>query len=514
MHRPLRVFSMLLMFLPAIALAETIPPVSASAAARFLEQASWGPTASAVSDVRKLGLDNYLEAQFAEPESTIADVPVDPKNQNLRAVQQSFFLNSLGGKDQLRQRVAFALSEIWVVSGVKIPQPQAIVPYLRLFQKDAFGSYLTLMTDLTLNPAMGHYLDMVNNDKPDLKAGKTANENYARELMQLFTLGTVLLKPDGTPQIDPATHLGKPVYTQDDVQNLGRAFTGWTYPTAPGAAPHPHNPPYWDGPMTAVESLHDVGSKTLLGKTFNGLKAELDLQDALQEIFQHPNMGPFVCKQLIEHLITSNPSPAYVTRVAGVFDRDAKGARGDLKSVVKAILLDPEARQGDAASTPNDGHLREPVLFITGLLRAFDGTVTAANTLADRAKPMGQELYYSPSVFSYFSPGYHISGTSLAGPEFQIYSPATAMIRADFVNSLVYGNLGSGTTADFSPYVKLAANPDGLLDTLDSALLHGKMPAQMRTEIKTAMASTTDAKSKAQTAIYLGATSPEYQVEH
>lgn len=489
--------------------AQSPSPMTPGAAARFLDQSTWGATPADVAHLQAIGPSAWLGEQFAASPSPIPDVAVDART--LDPVREAFFTNATGGHDQLRQRVAFALSEIWVVSNVKLRAP-AIPPYLRLLAADAFGNYFALMNDVTLSPAMGHYLDMVDNDKP--AAGQEANENYARELNQLFTIGTVMLNPDGTIMLDGT---GQPIPTYDAsvVQAFARAFTGWTYAPPPGAESHKHNLKNWNAPMVAVESNHDEGTKTLLnGQTLPANQsAEEDLHGALENIFNHPNVGPFVCQQLIQHLVSSNPSPAYVQRVAAVFDNNGSGVRGDLQAVIRAILLDTEARAGDPPATPaaNEGHLREPVLYLTGLLRGLGAAVSAANNLPQYTAIEGQPLYAPPSVFNYFSPGYRIAGGKLLGPEFQIQSPSVAMVRADLANTLVYGGI-AGVQVDEAPFIALAANPGALLDHLSALLFHGQMPGDMNATIATAMAAAPDATSKAQAALYLAASSSQYQV--
>ena len=479
------------------------------AAARFLDQATWGATPADVAHLQQIGTAAWLKEQFAASPSPIPDVTATATS--LDNVREQFFVNAVSGPDQLRQRVAFALSEIWVVSNVKL-KPQAIPPYLRLLANDAFGNYFDLMHDVSLSPAMGHYLDMVNNSKP--APGQEADENYARELNQLFTIGTVMLNPDGTVVLNA----GQPVPTYDAsiVQEFALAFTGWTYAPLAGATPRKHNPENWNAPMVAVESEHDETAKTLLnGETLpGGQTAEQDLKGALQIVFNHTNVGPFVCQQLIQHLVTSNPSPAYVERIANVFDNNGAGARGDMQAVITAILLDPEARAGDPPATPaaNEGHLREPALYLAGLLRALGAQVSSTNNLPQYTAAESQPLYAAPSVFNYFSPGYRVDGGKLLGPEFQIQSPSVAMLRADLVSALVYGNI-SGVTFDETPFVTLAASPDSLLDQLSTLLFHGQMPSDMRSTISTAMAAAPNATLKARTALYLTASSSQYQVE-
>ncbi len=397
---------------------------------------------------------------------------------------------------------------------------------MQLLENDAFTNYRQIMQDVTLSPAMGHWLDMVNNGKPNISKGDHANENYAREFMQLFTIGTSQLNPDGSFQLDSS---GKQIatYTQDTVEAFARAYTGWTYPVAPGATQQTYNPQYWTGAMVAVDSNHDTGAKQLLtysgapggGALPAGQAAAQDLQGAMDNVFNHPNVGPFISRELIQHLVTSNPSPAYIQRVASVFNDNGAGVRGDMKSVITAILMDSEARRGDdpATAVGTDGHLQEPILYITGLLRAFGATSDGSN-LGYYGNGMGQEALYAPSVFNFYSPNFVIPGTTTFGPEFQILTTATSLNRVNWVNNFVYGSLGSGTTVNFSSYATQAANPSALLASLNTLMLHGSMSADMQSTILTAMqtvpAGSKQGMQEAQAAIYLIGTSSQYQVQH
>ena len=305
------------------------------------------------------------------------------------------------------------------------------------------------------------------------------------------------------------------------------AYTGWTYPTAPGATMVKHNPQYWIGPMVALDSNHDVTAKQLLtysGAANGGLlpagqTSLADLDGALDNIFNHPNLPPFVSEQLIQHLVTSNPSPAYIQRVATVFANNGHGVRGDMAAVVTAILMDPEARRGDSPTTANvgDGHLREPIFFIAGLLRAFNG-VTDGTNLTSNGGTMGETALNPGSVFSFYSPSFQIPGTTLLGPEFQILTTATSLSRFNWVNSLVFNTVGSTTTVDFSPYSAQAANPTAMLASLNTLFMHGTMTTDVQNSILTAMAAVpagaNQALTQAKTAIYLMATSSQYQVAH
>jgi uncharacterized protein (DUF1800 family) len=463
----------------------------------------------------------YLQNELS---ATSTPYPDPIPNSSIYNVQQRFFVNSFAGGDQLRQRSALALNELWVVAGDKVSDPMGYTNYLRTLDKDALGNYLNVMTDVTLAPAMGDYLDMVNNDAP--APGQHANENYAREIMQLFTLGLNQLNPDGTPVLDGS---GNPVpaYTQDDVMALGRAFTGWTYPVMPGKTSQKHNPEYYSGPMVAVESNHDMGAKTLLGQTIPaGQTAEADLSSALNIIFNHPNVGPFVAQQFILRLVTSNPSPAYVQRVAQVFNSGSftngtgktygTGTRGDLQAMLAAVLLDPEARRGDDPTTAvaTDGKLREPIVMEVSMVRAFHAKTDGAG-LSNEGDRMGQNVFYPATVFNFFPPVSPIPGKSLNGPEFAIFNTDTSLARVNFVDDVVYGAVGSDTQFNFAPVIN-AGTPDQMLSWLGTLFLHGPVPDTMKQTIDTALSSVNpaDTTGQARGAIYLVTSSSMYQVQH
>jgi len=498
------------------------PQITAMAAARFLEQAGFGPTAASVAEVQSVGFSKWIDAQISLDSSQWSAIP-DPSvnakgNTSLAPAQAAFFVNAVTGKDQLRQRVAFALSQIWVVSGIKL-KPPAIVPYLRLLQSDAFAPYDKIMYDVTLSPAMGHYLDMVNNNKAT--PGHSPDENYAREILQLFTIGLDKLDIYGRVIKDSTTGAGIPTYDQDTVEGFAAAFTGWTYAPQDGKRSKFPNPANWDAPMVAFESNHDMNPKALL----NGAKlpanqtAEMDLKGALNNIFQHPNVAPFISRQLIQRLTSSNPSDAYVGRISNVFNQQP---RGDMAAVVKAILLDPEARQGDNGSENAATKLREPVLWISALLRGLHATVAPANGLTNAAAGLGQTLYYSPSVFNYFAPGYRVSISDTQtynAPEFQLLSEATAASAADLVNTFTYGKVG-GVAVDLSPYVAMlgGARPASadvlrMVDQLNIDLMGGRMSSTMRQTVALAAAAATTPKAIVQAAVYLIGSSWNYQVE-
>jgi uncharacterized protein (DUF1800 family) len=342
---------------------------------RFLEQSTFGPNKTLVTHVQSIGFAAFLNEQFAAAASTYPNLPLQPTtvpvtctgtcvrdNYTMYPLQVAFFTNALTGSDQLRQRVAFALQQIMVTSALTINQPSWMAPYLQIFSTDAFSNFRTLLADITLNPAMGTYLNMAGNLKT------APNENYGRESLQLFTVGLNLLNADGSEMLD-SNNNPIPTYTQATVDAFARVYTGWSL-----AAPPVAGTPNYTTPMVLTPGNHDGGAKTLLSgvtlpavTTVTAASANKDLSDALDNLFNHPNVGPFIGKNLIEHLVTSNPSPAYISRITAVSNNNGSGVRGDLKAVVSAILLDPEAR--NAAPDINFGHLTEPVLFITKLLR-------------------------------------------------------------------------------------------------------------------------------------------------
>jgi len=493
--------------------------VSAAAARRFLEQAAFGPTPTDAETVQTLGFPAWINNQYTMPQ--VSNYNMITSDQG--GMPSQFLANAVTNPDQLRQRVAFALSQIFVTSLQKIIWNTNMISYQNTLLADAFGNYRQIMEDVTLSPAMGQYLDMGNNAMANPATGAVANENYARELMQLFTIGTVMLNPDGSVQLD-SNNIPIPTYSQFTVTEFARVYTGWTY------APNPGQTPYWGeyynaGNMIPWPSEHDAGSKQLLNGYIApaGLTPQQDLDGALDNIFNHPNVGPFVATQLIQHLVKSNPSPAYVSRVAAAFNNDGNGNRGNMQAVVTAILLDPEARANDNGGDdqPTDGHLQEPPLYIAGIYRAFGGQMTNQNYYSTDLANMGEDVYSADSVFNYYAPNYVVPGTSVMGGEFQIFSPNNAIIRSNEVAYLMsqYSNpvtsYGPGSSFDLSPFLPLAANPATLVGALDLTLTHGVMPAAMKSTIEAAVAANPNGSlSQVQEACFLILTSNYYNVWH
>lgn len=499
---------------------------SLSAAARLLDQSTFGPTASAIQHVQQVGLDTYLSEQFRQPTTPLAAIPVNPLpavclagNSADPCAESEWWNVALNGPDQLRQRVAFALSEMFVVSTQMVPG-QAIPSFHNALANDAFGNFSTLMKDVTLSSAMGAYLNMLNSAKP--VSGQIANENYSRELMQLFTVGLYQLNQDGTPQLDGSGNM-IPAYTQAQVQAFARAYTGWTLATAGGAAvtKFPNNSGDYDDPMVAVNTQHDTTQKVLLSTTLPaGQTAAQDLTGALTDIFDNSNVGPFVCKQLIQHLVTSTPSPAYVARVSAIFANNGSGVRGDLKAVIRAILMDSEARAGDMNASFDGGHLREPILFLTAMVRGLGFTNTDVNSsyasLSNYSNNLSERPYRANSVFNFFPPDYVIPGSTLNAPEFGIENTATAVLRLSLADSLVNNRI-SGFAVDLSNTSALgimAANPANLVDTLSTLFMYSQMPDGMRSTIISAITPLTSNAQRVRVAVYLIVTSSQYKVIH
>jgi uncharacterized protein (DUF1800 family) len=512
---------------------------------RFLDQATFGVTSGDVGHVQLIGFQAYLAEQLAAapsqysgfsftPHTAPANCKYDPTNPtgasslcardqySLFQVQRQFFTHALSDADQLRQRVAFALSQLFVVSGVEIYEAYGMADYQNMLLHDAFANFRTLLQDVTLSPVMGHYLSMADNDKTNAALGTSPNENYAREVMQLFSIGLYQLNPDGSQMLD-GTGAPIPTYDQSVIEGFSSVFTGWTYAPRAGAASNWTNPINYDGVMVAFDGHHEPGTKLLLnGLTLPaGQTSAQDLQMALDAIFNHPNVGPFIGKQLIQHLVTSNPSPAYIARVSAVFADNGSGVRGDMGAVVKAILTDPEAR-GDAPAAANFGRLREPALFITAMLRSLGGQsdgVLPRNAISG----MGQPIFTPQTVFNFYPPSFVLPGTETLAPEFGIDDAATALARANFVNTvIVKGGAApdptvTGSTGTSIDLTALSAinSPLGLINQLNQTLMHGSLSNSAGNIILGAVnaQSATDPLAAARTASYLMLSSAQYQVE-
>ncbi len=497
--------------------------VSAAAARHFLQQAAFGPTAAEANNVQTLGFQGWLNQQIAAPKvSNYAGLG------SQGSFSPTFLANAVTNPDQLRQRVAFALSQIMVTSIEKNIWTSTTAPFEEMLMTDAFSNFRQILNDVTLAPAMGQFLDMANNAKANAAGSTLPNENYAREVMQLFTIGTAMLNIDGSKQLDGSGN-AIPTYDQTTVANFAKVFTGWTYaPTSGGVS--------WGAyinetaPMVPYDLMHDNTAKTLLQYSAPsgvltslpaGQNAQTDLTEGLDNIFNHPNVGPFISRQLIQHLVKSNPTPAYVQRVATVFNNNGSGVRGDMQAVIMAILLDPEARQNDVPgmTQARDGHLQEPILFMAAFLRAVGATINSQNYSAWDLGNLNEDIYNAPSVFNYFSPGYQVPTFGLGGPEFQLYTPYSSVYRDNLVSDLfgAYSNnvtnYGPGNNIDITPFVNIAGNPQMLVDALDLTFTNGLAPAGLKNILLNAITAETGGNlRRAQTGIYLLLASSYYNV--
>jgi uncharacterized protein (DUF1800 family) len=517
-------------------------PPTAADAGRFLSQATFGATDALIAQVQSQGYDAFLNAQFAAQMSShlafvdaaVGSLPspspspsASPNQPTLTMTNDAWWSNAISGQDQLRQRVAFALSEILVVSlnsaGLS-DRPYALPAYYDVLVRDAFGNYRQLLEDITLNPAMGAYLNMLQNDKANASRGTLPNENYARELMQLFSIGLYNLNLDGSLTLSSS---GSPIatYNQDTVLGTAAVLTGWTY-AQPGAGTPVFRPGAqdWRDPMINIASHHEPAAKTILNGVVipAGQSAAQDLKTMLDTLFSHPNVGPFVCRQLIQRLVTSNPSPGYVYRVASVFNDNGQGVRGDLKAVVRAILMDYDARVGFLTAQAA-GHEREPVVRVTNLLRAFNATSPSGKySVRNAYASLAEEAMHSPTVFNFFAPDYSAPGAiataGLKSPEFEITTDTTVIAVANFLRTATITGLGPSTdriTLNLAAEQTRAADPAGLVDHLNSVLMAGGMSPSMRTIMINAITKipANNPTERVRTAIYLVISSPEFVVD-
>jgi len=507
---------------------ETITPVQAS---RFLQQASLSVDDAAITQVVSLGYSGWLEAQFTTPRTQSRwDWMLSQGYQNSAQNANSFAGadNSLWNKlitatDPLRQRIALALSEILVVSmaGLNVAwRGFCIAAYADLLEDHAFGNYRTLLGAVTLSTGMGNYLNMRGNQKEDPKTGRQPDENYAREILQLFSIGLYLLNNDGSLKLDTS---GKPIetYTQDSISGLAKVFTGWDYTGYTSSSPDFHRQP-----MSFVASRFSTSDKSFLGSTIQGTVAGPDaLNMALDKIFSHPNVGPFIGRQLIQRLVTSNPSPAYIGRVAAVFNNNGVGVRGDLKAVIRAILLDSEARSAPVSQATGWGKLREPMLRFVQWARTFGATSpTGIWNIGDTSDPntrLGQSPMRSPTVFNYFRPGYIPPNTSLAtagmvSPELQISNESSVVAYLNYLQNVIASGVGE-VKPDYTGWLALVDNPAVLMDKINLMLAAGQLSATTMASIVSAVGTisittATGRLNRVRAAILLTMASPEYLV--
>jgi uncharacterized protein (DUF1800 family) len=522
-------------------------------ATRFLAQATFGPSPDSLAELRALNYDYsaWINQEAAKPVSSAVNLLLAAKTAdatitsfdngyNRRARSQLM----LAGSDQLRQRVTYALSQILVISDADSNVSGAgegSSSYYDMLERNALGNFRTLLMDVTLHPVMGRYLSHYKNRKANTTTGTRPDENYAREIMQLFTIGLYKLNPDGTFQTDT---VGNPLesYTNDDITELARVFTGLTdfstnnTGTGTGRLDFPSAVANYTTPMRMWESQHDTGAKNLLsypGAAKPALPAGqaglVDVQDAINHLVEHPNTAPFISRLLIQRLVTSNPTNAYVGRVAAVFVNNGSGVRGDLLAVIRAILLDSEARDTSFITDPSHGKLQEPFLRLTQILRAFRFTVGTATLPYDfggnfTENTMGQFPLAAPTVFNFYRPDYAPAGViataSLAAPEFQILNSVFSVTFPNALYNLI--QTGAGQFAlNLTDQAAIASDSNLLLDNLNLYLTHGTMSTETRAAITTALSKVTTAMvpsgstlalTKTRLAIHLVILSPDFAI--
>ena len=449
-------------------------------------------------------VSQWLDAQCALPiaqsytEMMVAMGYDNATNINSSAGMDNVIWRKLiSSPDPLRQRMVLMLSELCVISVLGIPSQWrqfAVAHYLDILEQNAFGNYRTLLEQITLSPAMGYYLTYKGNIKANTVTGSQPDENYARELMQLFTIGLIKLNNDGTPQ----TSGGQLVetYTQADVSGLARVFTGWDLDTSGLTSPYP--PTLMQRPMVQVSARYETGAKTFLGVTVpSGATAAQSLKIALDTVFNHPNLPPFVAKQMIQRLVCSNPSPSYVNRVANAFINNGASVRGDLKAVIKAILMDPEARDMTLISqSPFVGKIREPVVRFLNWARAFGAqsatNVWAVGDLSSTSTALGQSPLRSATVFNFFRPGYVPPNTTLAdagllAPELQIVDETSVASYINFMQRVISSAGISDVKVDYSALVAIAKDSTALLNEINTLLCAQELSAEVLLTIKNAL---------------------------
>lgn len=511
-------------------------------ALRLAQQATFGPNSGTIEEIRRRGIEGWVDHQLTLTDSTYADLAGQIVNTNYCSdlpnpcyrdhfsafpLQMRFFENAVHQPDQLRQRVAFALSQILVVSEYEVNLNYALATYNQMLMDNAFGNYRDILEGVARSPVMGDYLDTINS------RAEAPAENFPRELMQLFGLGENQLNPDGTFVTD---NQGRPLpaYTEQDVLEVARALTGWVYPSRPGELPSPRAPRYYDRDMSPFPAEHDNGPKIVLGVGLPaGQGADADLEAVIDAVFNHDNAAPFISRQLIQHLVMSNPPPDYVARISAVFEDNGSGERGDLRAVVRAILLDPAART-PSTDYETGGKLRDPVLLTTSVMRLI-GARTDGYAFLRRIGELEQMPFESPSVFNFYPPDYALpGGDGLQSPSQALMNLSTVYERHNLLYDWTYNGYNgrwdwgaredfagsTGTSVDWTSWGRLAQTPDRLLDTLDAIALEEDLTAAQRQAILTAMSHRTNndpliqAEIQARLAIYLIVTSPQFQIDH
>jgi uncharacterized protein (DUF1800 family) len=497
-------------------------PATTQEAARFLAQATMGPTEAATAELMDSGYSAWFDAQFAKPQKlhkTYADerlAAVKAADPNANINQNTFFegwwQQAITGEDQLRQRTAFALSQHFVISfqDAAVGQyPRGVASYYDMLAKNAFGNFRTMLEEVSLHPMMGLYLTSRGNQKEDPTRGRVPDENYAREIMQLFSIGIYQLNNDGTVKMGP-NNTPLETYTPDDIAGLAKVFTGFSWYAGTNAADRTDSRFFggngnadrdWQ-PMQSYAKFHSTSEKKFLGSTIAAqgtANPEASLKAALDTIFNHPNVGPFVANSLVKQLVTSNPTPAYIGRVAAAFNNNGAGVRGDMKAVIKAVFMDPEARTLSTAA--GAGKLREPVMRLANYMRAMGHTSQTGRFLMgstdDPGASLSQTPMRSPTVFNFWRPGYvppssNLASAGLTAPEMQIVQEVSVRGYFEYMRQAVEQGAGSNAPAPatgrdirttHAPEIALADKPDQLVERMNNVLMYGQMPASLKTTI-------------------------------
>ena len=529
------------------------PPIGPTdiEAARFLTQASFGPTDTDIAAVKAAGFASWLSQQTAMAPSGSHQTYVEGRLTQLLAANpkatlsanqfyESFWLQANTGPDELRQRVKLALSEIFVIS---LADPNVDVrgaaSYYDMLGVNSFGNFRDLLQAVTLHPMMGVYLTSLANQKEDNTTGRHPDENYAREVMQLMTLGLYQLNTDGSNKLDGS---GNPIpsYTSDDISGLAKVFTGMSWYSAA-----PTNNTFFGGnkaanatvtPMIFYSSFHSISEKDFLGAKIQAQTTADpagDLRIALDTLFNHPNVGPFISRRLIQALVTSNPSPGYISRVASVFNNNGSGVRGDMGAVVRAILTDTEARDAANVNSTNFGKIREPIVRLANWMRGFGATSASGNYLINSTSAstsLSQSALASPSAFNFFRPGYvppntRLGAQNLTAPELQIVDEVTVAGYLNTMQSAIGSGIGTSNdvSSTYANEVAVANDPSALADRVGRFLIYGQMSAGLKAKIVDAVTAVavpggaaTQAQinaallNRAKLAVFLAMASPEY----
>jgi len=512
----------------AVTPAPSAPAITAQQASRFLQQATFGATGADIASVQSMGFSAWIDDQIARPRTSHWDWLVangynaTTFQNNSSGFDNSVWRQMIAEPGQLRQRVGMALSEIFVigVEGVNLSWRQFNgAAWLDVLLDNAFGNFRTLMERITFLPAMASYLTYLNNRRANATTGSVPDENYARELMQLFTLGLYRLNMDGSTVTGTG---GAPVetYGQSDVSQLARVFTGLTLDSTDNTTPDRYR-----RPLTFNNGIRETGASTFLGASVpSGVDGPTAIRTALDAIFNHPNVAPFISRQLIQRLVTSNPSPAYIQRVAQVFADNGQGTRGDLRAVVRAILLDSEARSDTTLTQANFGKLREPVIRLTNWARAFGATSAGGlwpiGDTTSSSTRLAQSMGRSGSVFNFFRPGYAPPNTAfsaggLVAPEFQITNELSVVAYVNYLQGAIQNGIGGDVRADYTEMLGLAADSNALVDRANLLLAAGQLSAATAGAIRAAVESisltaTNGPSNRVYTAILLTMAAPDY----